>query len=69
MTRMTLRQILELAKNVKAIDLTCEDDIPPVHPVLYSVGAYGINSVLAEGCGEDNNWYIIRRSSNLFKVV
>lgn len=69
MVKMKLKQIREIAKNSQAIDLTRASDMPPIEPVLYSVGAYGINSVLAIGCGEDNNWYIIRRSSNLFKVV
>lgn len=69
MTRMTLKQIREIAKNAQAIDLTRAVDMPSIEPVLYSVGAYGISSVLAVGRGEDNNWYIIRRSSNLFKVV
>lgn len=69
MTRMKLKQIREIAKNVQAIDLTDASDMPSIEPVLYSVGVYGISSVLAVGCGEDNNWYIIRRSSNLFKVV
>ena len=69
MTRITFKQILEIAKNTNAIDLTHADDIPSIEPVLYSVGVYGISSVLAVGRGDDNNWYIIKRSSNLFKVV
>lgn len=69
MTRMTLKQIREIAKNAQAIDLTHAVDMPSIEPVIYSVGAYGISSVLAVGCGEDNNWYIIMRSSNLFKVL
>ena len=69
MTRMTLKQIREIAKRAKAIDLTGSFDIPYIEPVLYSVGVYGISSVLAVGRGYDNNWYIIKRSSNLFKVV
>lgn len=69
MTRTTLKQIRAIAKRVQAIDLTGAFDMPPIEPVLYSVGVYGISSVLAVGCGEDDNWYIIKRSSNLFKVV
>lgn len=69
MVKMKFKQILEIAKNVDAIDLTHAVDMPSIEPVFYSVGVYGISSVLAVGRGDDNNWYIIKRSSNLFKVV